>query len=72
MAYVARDRPTDKAARYAELEDEILSVLDGEPDRTARMATVAAMLADAFDHYFWTGFYVQARSPRRNPRSGCR
>ncbi|MFN7232305.1 MAG: GAF domain-containing protein [Brevundimonas sp.] len=58
MAYVARDRPTDKAARYAELEDEILSVLDGEPDRTARMATVAAMLADAFDHYFWTGFYV--------------
>lgn len=58
MAYVARDRPTDKAARYAELEDEILAVLDGEPDRTARMATVAAMLADAFDHYFWTGFYV--------------
>lgn len=58
MAYVARDRPADKAARYAELEDEILAVLDGEPDRTARMATVAAMLADAFDHYFWTGFYV--------------
>lgn len=58
MAYVARDRPTDKAARYAELEDEILAVLGGEPDRTARMATVAAMLADAFDHYFWTGFYV--------------
>jgi GAF domain-containing protein len=58
MAYVARDRSTDKAARYAELEDEILAVLDGEPDRTARMATVAAMLADAFDHYFWTGFYV--------------
>ena len=58
MAYVARDRSTDKAARYAELEDEIVAVLDGEPDRTARMATVAAMLADAFDHYFWTGFYV--------------
>lgn len=58
MAHVVRDRPTDKAARYAELEDEILAVLDGEPDRTARMATVAALLADAFDHYFWTGFYV--------------
>ncbi len=61
MSYVARsDRPADKAARYAEVEDEILAVLDGEPNLTARMATVASMLADAFDHYFWTGFYVVA------------
>ena len=61
MAYVARDdRPADKAARYAEVEAEILAVLDGEPNRTARMATVASMLADAFDSYFWTGFYVVA------------
>lgn len=59
MSYVARDdRPADKAARYAEVEAEILAVLDGEPDRTARMATVASMLADAFPAYFWTGFYV--------------
>ena len=59
MSYVARDdRPADKAARYAELEAEILAVLDGEPNRTARMATVASMLADAFPDFFWTGFYV--------------
>ncbi|HEV2082439.1 MAG TPA: GAF domain-containing protein [Brevundimonas sp.] len=59
MAYVARtDRPAEKAARYAEVEQEILAVLDGEPNLTARMATVASMLADAFDDYFWTGFYV--------------
>lgn len=59
MSYVARqDRPADKAERYAELAEEIASVLDGEPDRTARMATVASMLADAFESYFWTGFYV--------------
>ena len=59
MSYLARDdRPADKAARYAELEDEILAVLDGEPNRTARMATVASMLADAFPVFFWTGFYV--------------
>ena len=58
MAYVARDdRPADKAARYAEVEAEILAVLEGEPDRTARMATVAAMLHDAFPAFFWTGFY---------------
>lgn len=61
MSYVARDdRPADKAERYAEVEAEILAVLDGEPNLTARMATVASMLADAFDHYFWTGFYVVA------------
>lgn len=61
MSYVARtDRPADKAARYAEVETEILAVLEGEPNRTARMATVASMLADAFETYFWTGFYVVA------------
>ena len=59
MAYAARDdRPADKAARYAEVEAEILAVLDGEPNRTARMATVASMLADAFPAFFWTGFYI--------------
>ncbi len=59
MSYVARsDRPADKAARYAEVEQEILAVLDGEPNVTARMATVASMLADAFEAFFWTGFYV--------------
>ncbi|MEN5168165.1 GAF domain-containing protein [Brevundimonas pondensis] len=59
MSYVARDdRPADKAERYAEVEAEILAVLEGEPNRTARMATVASMLADAFPVFFWTGFYV--------------
>src|SRR5690606_27360152 len=59
MSYLARDdRPADKAARYAEVEGEILAVLEGEPNLTARMATVASMLADAFPVFFWTGFYV--------------
>lgn len=59
MAYIARDdRPEDKAARYAEIMEEILAVVDGEPNRTARMATVASMLHDAFNTFFWTGFYV--------------
>ena len=59
MSYIARsDRPTDKAARYLEVQEEILAVLDGEPNVTARMATVASMLADAFEVFFWTGFYV--------------
>jgi L-methionine (R)-S-oxide reductase len=61
MSYVARDdRPADKADRYAEVEAEVLAVLEGEPNLTARMATVASMLADAFNDFFWTGFYVVA------------
>ncbi len=48
----------DKAVRYAELAEEVVAVLAGEPDRTARMATIASMLASSFEHYFWTGFYV--------------
>ena len=47
-----------KEARYAEVAAEIASVLEGEPNRVARMATVAAMLAGSFEHYFWAGFYV--------------
>ena len=59
MSYAARaDRPADKAARYAELIEEIASVLDGEPNRVARMATVASMLHDAMPGWFWTGFYM--------------
>jgi len=50
--------PAAKAARYAALALEVASVLDGEDNPTARMATVAAMLAQAFDHFFWTGFYL--------------
>jgi len=50
--------PADKAQRYAAVSEEIAAVLVGEPNLVARMATVASMLAAAFDHYFWTGFYV--------------
>ncbi|HEY0437570.1 MAG TPA: GAF domain-containing protein [Phenylobacterium sp.] len=50
--------PAEKRQRYAAVAGEIAAVLDGEPNLTARMATVSAMLAAAFDSYFWTGFYV--------------
>ena len=56
--------PAAKAARYAAVAEEIAAVLDGEPNLTARMATVAGMLANSFDHYFWTGFYVVDETKR--------
>lgn len=49
----------DRAARYDEVRREILAVVAGEPDRTARYATAACLLAEAFaPRFFWTGFYV--------------
>jgi L-methionine (R)-S-oxide reductase len=60
MAEAFNDKilPAQKAERYAAVAEEIAAVLAGEPNLTARMATVASMLAASFDHYFWTGFYV--------------
>ena len=60
MAEAFNDKilPAEKAERYAAIAEEIASVLDGEPNLTARMATVASMLAATFPTYFWTGFYV--------------
>jgi GAF domain-containing protein len=49
--------PTDKAARYFALSEEVAAVLEGETDETARMATVAAMVSAAFPEFLWTGFY---------------
>lgn len=49
---------SDLAARYDLLAAEIDAVVEGEPNLVARMASVAAMLAHAFEHYFWTGFYL--------------
>lgn len=47
-----------KARKYTETASEIAAVLDGESNLVARMATVSCLLHQAFDHYFWTGFYV--------------
>ncbi|MBK6705724.1 MAG: GAF domain-containing protein [Caulobacteraceae bacterium] len=60
MAEAARaELPANKAERYAALRAEIAAVIAGEPNVTARYATAASLLADAFpDRFFWTGFYV--------------
>ncbi len=47
-----------KKYRYAEAAKEIAAVIDGEDNLIARMATVSNILHHAFDHYFWTGFYL--------------
>ena len=48
----------DKQQIYDDVLPQIMAVIDGEPSRTARYATVACLLSQAFDDFFWTGFYV--------------
>ena len=47
-----------KTEKYQEVTRDILAVLDGEPNQIARMATVVSLLDQAFDAWFWTGFYM--------------
>lgn len=49
----------DKAEAYRQLTKEIASVVAGETSETARYATAACLLAQAFKpRFFWTGFYL--------------
>ena len=47
----------DKRATYARVRASIESLLEGEIDWVAAMATVTCELHHAFEAYDWTGFY---------------
>ncbi len=50
---------SDKAGLYADLRQQIASVIAGETSVTARYATASCLLREAFGaRFFWTGFYV--------------
>ena len=46
-----------KEEKYAAVRAALASLLEGEDDWVAAMATVSCELHHAFDHYDWTGFY---------------
>ena len=48
----------EKNARYEQVAKEIASVIEGENHPITRMATLSCLLSQAFDHYYWTGFYL--------------
>ncbi|MBQ1940069.1 MAG: GAF domain-containing protein [Alistipes sp.] len=56
MAEVLRIAQGSKAERYALLLEQVASLVQGETDRVARMANVAAMIHQTFG-FWWTGFY---------------
>jgi len=48
----------NKKEVYKDVYGQIAAVIDGETSVTARYATAACLLNEAFDYFFWTGFYV--------------
>ncbi|MEM7662728.1 MAG: GAF domain-containing protein [Pseudomonadota bacterium] len=49
----------DVSDRYVDVAAEIASVTAGETSETARYATAACLLAEAFrPRFYWTGFYI--------------
>ena len=48
----------NKKEIYKDVAKQISAVIDGETSVTARYATAACLLSEAFDYFFWTGFYV--------------
>ena len=55
------DRQESLARRYARILAQIEPLLAATSNRTARLATVAALLHHKLPHFFWTGFYVLDR-----------
>jgi GAF domain-containing protein len=52
----------EKSDTYERVMQEMEAVLEGETDLLAAMATVVCLLHQAFDSYFWTGFYRRVGS----------
>ena len=51
--------PQSRTEIYESLQAELGSILAGETNMTARLASMACLLAQAFQpRFFWTGFYL--------------
>ncbi|NTW23924.1 MAG: GAF domain-containing protein [Lentimicrobium sp.] len=46
-----------KEGRYERLYTQLSGLLAKSPDATAQMATIAAILFNKMDYFFWCGFY---------------
>ncbi|GAB4280499.1 MAG: GAF domain-containing protein [Marinilabiliales bacterium] len=47
-----------KAARYQRIIEQLKPLISQTENPVARMATIAALLHNKFDYFFWTGFYL--------------
>ncbi|MCK9399321.1 MAG: GAF domain-containing protein [Bacteroidales bacterium] len=49
---------TQKTGRYQRIYDQLEELLKDKPNMIACMSTIAAVLHQKMDYYFWTGFYL--------------
>jgi len=49
--------PNRKHQRYQRIREQLLELLTVTEDRTARMASIVALLHHKIDYFSWTGFY---------------
>ncbi len=49
--------PKKKAGRYARILRQLQDLLYKSPDLDSKLATIAAILHNKMDYFFWTGFY---------------
>jgi GAF domain-containing protein len=49
--------PSQLAARYERIFDQLAELFAENDDPIARMATISALLHHKMPHFFWTGFY---------------
>lgn len=54
---LAVTRTADRGTRFEEILPQIKALVESEPDLTANLANIAAVLKEAFD-FFWVGFYI--------------
>ena len=55
---IAYSRGADRKTLYDEVVPQIRALVAGEPDLTANLANIAAVLKEAFG-FFWVGFYLE-------------
>ena len=55
---LAFSKTADRSVIYGEIVPQIDALVSGEPDLTANLANVAAVLKEAFE-FFWVGFYLK-------------
>ncbi len=56
--YFSRMDKSKKEGRYKRIVTQLENLLTKTNDPVARMATIAAVLSNKFDYFFWCGFYV--------------
>lgn len=49
---------TQKAGRYTRIYQQLEDLLKDRPNAYACMSTIAAVLHNKMDYFFWTGFYL--------------